>query len=193
MGRKFSRSIGVHLSMAVALLAVASAWPSAVAAQKDRPSVKQQLEFGVDMARRGLWSEALFRFRQAQSLAPEKPEVYNNLAVAHEALGLFEEALELYRKGLSLAPRDKGLRNNYARFIDFYNRFRPDETEGSDGASVDGPTAEGLEGVEASGSAATSAQVEPPAEREDREVKSGLTLLGTSVSTEGPSTKRDYA
>ena len=98
-------------------------------AQQRPVTAKEQLEFGVQMAQRQLWSEALFRFRQAQRLEPENPRVFNNLAVAHEALGLFEEALELYRQGLELAPQDKGLRNNYARFVDFYQRFKPDEPE----------------------------------------------------------------
>ncbi len=130
-------------------------------AQRSETSVKQQLAFGVDMARRGLWSEALFRFRQAERLEPNNPSVYNNLAVAHEAIGLFEEALELYRKGLEIDPRDKGLRNNYARFIDFYNRFKP--TEDEDEASGPGSAA-GLGQAEGLGAAKESANVaDPPA------------------------------
>src|SRR4051794_39724262 len=52
-----------------------------------------QLSFGVDMARRGLWNEALFRFREAEKLDPENPRIQSNLAVAYEASGKFDQAL----------------------------------------------------------------------------------------------------
>lgn len=121
-------------------------------AQERTATAKEQMEFGVQMAQRDLWSEALFRFRQAQRLDPENPRVFNNLAVAHEALGLFEEALDLYRQGLEIAPKDKGLRNNYARFIDFYQRFKPDaakdetaEPESDEESGEQPPTADSRE------------------------------------------------
>lgn len=139
------RAAGLRVLVVVAL-AVAFALPSV--AQERPATAKEQLEFGVQMAQRQLWSEALFRFRQAQKLEPENPRIFNNLAVAHEALGMFEEALSLYRQGLEIAPQDKGLRNNYARFVDFYQRFKPDDeepasdTEGAeDSADEQPPTA----------------------------------------------------
>jgi hypothetical protein len=85
----------------------------------------EQLGFGVRMAERGLWSEALFRFEQAQQMgAGNDVEVLNNLAVAHEALGNFEEALGFYRRALSLAPGNRDLKANYDRFVSFYESFR---------------------------------------------------------------------
>ena len=86
-----------------------------------------QLSFGVQMAKRGLWSEALFRFRQAEKTQPGNPRLLNNLAVAYEAVGLFEEALESYKAALKADPANKELRRNYARFIEFYQAFKPDE------------------------------------------------------------------
>jgi tetratricopeptide (TPR) repeat protein len=86
-----------------------------------------QLAFGVQMAKRGLWSEALFRFRQAEKAQPGNPRVLNNLAVAYEAVGLFEEALETYQTALKADPANRDLRRNYARFIEFYQAFKPDE------------------------------------------------------------------
>ena len=87
----------------------------------------EQLKFGVDMAKRGLWSEALFRFRQADKAQPGNPRVLNNLAVAYEAVGLFDEALETYKKALKADPANRELRRNYARFIEFYQAFKPSE------------------------------------------------------------------
>ena len=87
----------------------------------------QQLEFGVQMAKRGLWSEALFRFRQAEKTQPGNPRVLNNLAVSYEAVGLFDEALETYKAALKADPANRELRRNYARFIEFFQAFKPDE------------------------------------------------------------------
>ncbi len=102
-------------------------------AQKKPPTLREQLEFGVEMAERGLWSEALFRFKQAERQAPENSSVVNNLAVAHEALGLFEEALVYYRRAIELDPENRSLKRNYSRFVEFYQGFkRPEEdAEGS--------------------------------------------------------------
>jgi tetratricopeptide (TPR) repeat protein len=83
-----------------------------------------QLAFGVDMAKRGLWKEALFRFQQAEKLEPENPRIQSNLGVAAEAAGQFDKALEYYQKALRLAPNDKGIRTNYTRFVEFYQGFK---------------------------------------------------------------------
>lgn len=94
--------------------------------RKVASEAKQQWEFGVDMANRGLWSEALFRFEQARRIEPEHPAILSNIAVAHEALGLFEEALGYYRQALRLAPRERDVRRNYSRFVEYYQNFRGD-------------------------------------------------------------------
>lgn len=101
-----------------------------------------QLAFGVDMAKRGLWDEALFRFRQADRIDPNNPQVVNNLAVAHEATGRFEEALELYRRALQLSPSDRTLRRNYSRFIEFYQGLQPEGEETEEAAEAEGSDAE---------------------------------------------------
>lgn len=102
-------------------------------AQKAEKSVREQLEFGVEMAQRGLWSEALFRFKAVEKVAPESSSVVNNLAVAHEALGLFDEALVYYRRAIELDPNNRGLKRNYSRFVEFYQGFkRPEEGEESE-------------------------------------------------------------
>lgn len=99
-------------------------------------SAGAQLGFGVAMAKRGLWNEALFRFEQARRLDPGNPQVINNLAVASEATGRFEEALELYREALRLAPNDKELRRNFSRFIEFYQGLQPEGEETTEEAGT---------------------------------------------------------
>ncbi|HEX7184110.1 MAG TPA: tetratricopeptide repeat protein [Thermoanaerobaculia bacterium] len=90
-------------------------------------SASSQLAFGVDMAQRGLWSEALFRFHQAERLDPNNPRIQNNLGVAYEAAGEFDTALEHYKRALQLDPNNRELRANYARFVEFYQGFKPQE------------------------------------------------------------------
>lgn len=134
----------LQLSLVVGLLAVALVLP-AVAVAADTPAEKQ-LDFGADMARRGLWKEALFRFQQADRLDPNNSRILNNIAVSFEALGLFDEALEVYRKALQVGPGDEELKGNYSRFVEFYQSFRPREETGETEADAvtfgDEPTAE---------------------------------------------------
>lgn len=87
-----------------------------------------QLSFGVDMARRGLWNEALFRFQEAEKLDPQNARVQSNMGVAYEAGGQFDKALESYQKALRLAPDDKEIRANYGRFVEFYQGFKGEKT-----------------------------------------------------------------
>lgn len=109
-------------------------------------SAEAQLEFGVDMAQRGLWNEALFRFRQADRLDPNNPRVVNNLAVATEATGRYEEALELYRRALQLSPNDRTLRRNYSRFIEFYQGLQPEGEEEETEEAAGSPGSDAPEG-----------------------------------------------
>ena len=102
---------------------------------------ERQLGFGVSMAERGLWSEALFRFERAHQLDPNSFRVLNNLAVAYEANGRFDEALATYRRALALDPANRDLRRNYARFVEFYQSFRPEEAGGVDAGAAGAPVA----------------------------------------------------
>ncbi len=92
------------------------------------------LAFGVDMAKRGLWSEAMFRFQAAAKGDPENPRVQSNLGVAYEAQGDFDKALEHYKKALQLAPDNKEIRANYARFVEYYQAYKnPDRAKQAKG------------------------------------------------------------
>lgn len=110
-----------------------------------------QLQFGVDMARRGLWNEALFRFKRALVSRPGDAEVLNNIAVAYEALGLFEEALESYKAALEASPDNRDLRANYSRFLEFYQSFKPAEEAVPVEATTDEAPAEQVQPVPTEG------------------------------------------
>jgi len=124
--RAWGRAAG--LAAAVPLLALTVACGSSGGAVTvAAPQPTSQMEFGVTMAQRGLWSEALFRFQQADRESPGDPKVLNNLAVAYEATGQYDKALASYKEALQVAPENRDLRRNYARFVEFYQSFRPQE------------------------------------------------------------------
>lgn len=147
------------LLVLVSLLGFAVARPG-LSEEKKSATQAEQLAFGVKMAQRGLWSEALFRFQQAARLKPSDPKVLNNLAVAHEALGLFDQALEIYREALRVDPNNQTLRRNYARFVEFYQSFKP-PAEGEKGeASENGEEADETDETDETEAADPGAEVE---------------------------------
>jgi Flp pilus assembly protein TadD len=76
----------------------------------------QQLRFGIEVARKGLWTEARFRFERAVALDPENAQALNNLGVALEQQGDFEKARGAYEKALKLKPNDLYIQQNYDLF-----------------------------------------------------------------------------
>ena len=75
-----------------------------------------QLRFGIDVARKGLWTEARFRFERAVALDPENAQALNNLGVALEQQGDFAGARQAYEKALKLKPGDLYIQQNYDLF-----------------------------------------------------------------------------
>lgn len=88
-------------------------------------SLAEQLSFAADMAKRGNWREAEFRWTKALQQAPKDPRILNNLGVAHEVLGNPEKSLEYYRQAEEQS-RDTQIRANFARFDRFWRAARPD-------------------------------------------------------------------
>jgi Tfp pilus assembly protein PilF len=114
------RAASLSLFLAISLTACGSRYGKPAAAGS-------QLAFGVDMAKRGLWSEALFRFHQAAQLEPQNPRVLNNLGVAYEATGDYDKALSFYQQALKIEPNNRELRANYGRFVEFYQAYKGKE------------------------------------------------------------------
>ena len=79
-------------------------------------TAEEELGFGIEVARRGLWSEARFRFERAVSLAPDNAEALNDLAVALEQQGEFARAREAFDKALKLKPGNLYIQQNYDLF-----------------------------------------------------------------------------
>jgi hypothetical protein len=107
---------------AALLVAAAAAGSVACASHSARNAAawKDQNSYGSEMARKGFWREALFRYEKAAALHPDNPEVQNNLGVAYESIGETSRALSAYKRALELAPQDAKIKRNYARFAEYY-------------------------------------------------------------------------
>jgi hypothetical protein len=91
-------------------------------------SLSERMEFAADMARRGNWREARYRWEQALEAKPDDPRLLNNLAVALEALGEPDGARALYERAARAANGDDTVEANRLRF----ERFRRSLQEGGD-------------------------------------------------------------
>ncbi|MCP4204456.1 MAG: tetratricopeptide repeat protein [bacterium] len=128
-----------RFSVVLIVAALCCAAIPAEAAKEDRTD--SQLAFGIQMAKRGLWNEALFRFSRVLKERPGDVRVLNNMAVAYEAIGEFELALEHYKRALEGDSANKELRRNYAQFVEFYESLRPktdDEPKADESADESG-------------------------------------------------------
>jgi type IV pilus assembly protein PilF len=102
----------------VLLMAVASASP----AWAQRKQAKEQVEFGIQVAQRGLWKEAIYRWERATQLDPTYAAAFNNLAVAYEHEGQLAKARAAYEKALALEPENAMVRQNYDLFKEINDR-----------------------------------------------------------------------
>jgi Flp pilus assembly protein TadD len=107
-------------SAAALLVAVAAAGAPACSSSKDSGAWKEQNAYGSQMARKGFWREALFRYEKAAAQHPDSAEIQNNLGVAYESVGETSRALAAYKRALELAPQDQKIKRNYARFAEYY-------------------------------------------------------------------------
>ena len=108
------------LRVAACLVALASL--SAPAFADTRTDAKSQVQFGIDVAQRGLWREAIYRWERATQIDPNYAEAYNDLAVAYEHEGQLEKARKAYEKALELAPSNAQIRQNYELFKEINDR-----------------------------------------------------------------------
>lgn len=118
--RQRRRAFATGLLAAVALCPTACSSASSDAAR----TAADQKAYGARMAGDGFWREALFRFERAAKLAPDDPEILNNLAVACEATGETARALAAYKRALELRPDDQKIKRNYARFAEYYTALQ---------------------------------------------------------------------
>jgi len=87
-----------------------------------RSDAREQVDFGIDVAQRGLWREAIYRWEKAVELDPTYAAAFNDLAVAYEHEGRLEKAREAYEKALMIEPNNTQIRQNYELFKEINDR-----------------------------------------------------------------------
>ena len=87
-----------------------------------RSDAKAQVEFGIAVAQRGLWKEAIYRWERATQIDPTYAAGFNNLAVAYEHEGMLDRAAEAYERALKLEPNNALVRQNFELFKEIHDR-----------------------------------------------------------------------
>lgn len=95
---------------------------SSTALAQDRDSAKQQVQFGVQVAQKGLWREAIYRWERATQLDPSYAAAFNNLAVAYEQDGQLAKARAAYEKAVALEPGNQLIKQNFELFKELNDR-----------------------------------------------------------------------
>jgi Flp pilus assembly protein TadD len=87
-----------------------------------RADAKSQVAFGINVAQRGLWREAIYRWEKAVELDPSYAAAFNDLAIAYEHEGQLDKARKAYDKALELEPNNSEIRQNYELFKEINDR-----------------------------------------------------------------------
>ncbi len=103
----------------VALLFTLVATPTWADARSD---AKKQVEFGITVAQRGLWREAIYRWERASQIDPTYAAALNNLAIAYEHEGELDKARGAYEKALGIEPGNALIKQNYELFREINDR-----------------------------------------------------------------------
>jgi len=109
----------VRVALFVACAAAVSAAPAFADARSD---AKSQVEFGISVAQRGLWREAIYRWEKATELDPTYAAAFNDLAIAYEHEGQLDKARKAYERALELDPNNAQVRQNYELFKEINDR-----------------------------------------------------------------------
>ena len=113
---------GIMSPRAVAAALLCAGLFAVPAFAEQRNEAKAQVEFGIQVAQRGLWREAIYRWERATQLDPTYAAAFNNLAIAYEHEGELEKARGAYEKALSLEPDNALIKQNYDLFKEINDR-----------------------------------------------------------------------
>jgi type IV pilus assembly protein PilF len=101
------------------LLALLLASPTFADARHD---AKAEVDFGINVAQRGLWRAAIYRWEKAVQVDPTYAAAFNDLAIAYEHEGQLDKARKAYEKALALEPNNSQIRQNYELFKEINDR-----------------------------------------------------------------------
>ena len=108
-----------RLAILVAAAATLSASPAIADARSD---AKAQVAFGISVAQRGLWREAIYRWEKAVELDPTYAAAFNDLAIAYEHEGQLDKARKAYEKAAELEPNNAEIKQNFELFKEINDR-----------------------------------------------------------------------
>jgi Flp pilus assembly protein TadD len=87
-----------------------------------RGDAKKQVDFGIAVAQKGLWREAIYRWERAAQIDPTYAAAHNNLAIGYEHQGELDKARVAYETALQLEPNNTLIRQNYELFKEINDR-----------------------------------------------------------------------
>jgi Tfp pilus assembly protein PilF len=111
--------MNVRFGLVVVVSALAWTAPAYADARND---ARSQVEFGINVAQRGLWREAIYRWEKAVEIDPTYAAAFNDLAIAYEHEGQLEKARKAYEKALEIEPNNTQIRQNYELFKEINDR-----------------------------------------------------------------------
>ena len=76
----------------------------------------------MNVALRGLWREAIYRWEKAVQIDPTYAAAFNDLAVAYEHEGQLDKARKAYEKAIEIEPNNSQIRQNYELFKEINDR-----------------------------------------------------------------------
>ena len=113
--------------LVVAVSALSVMRVSLLQAADARTEAKAQVDFGIDVAQRGLWREAIYRWEKAVEIDPTYAAAFNDLAVAYEHEGQLDKARQAYEKAIQIEPNNSQIKQNYELFKEINDRAAPKE------------------------------------------------------------------
>ena len=117
-----------RLPVIVVLVAALFVSLGGVAYADARSDARAQVEFGIAVAQRGLWKEAVYRWERATQIDPTYAAGFNNLAVGYEHEGQLDKAAGAYEQALKLEPDNSMIRQNYDLFKEIHDRSNQSST-----------------------------------------------------------------
>ena len=110
------------------VLAGLLAFAATPARADNRGDAKKQVEFGIAVAQKGLWREAIYRWERATQIDPTYAAAFNDLAIGYEHEGMLEKAGAAYERALKLEPNNPMVRQNFELFKEIHDRTNQSQT-----------------------------------------------------------------
>lgn len=112
------------VSLLLVFLGTLSVAPVAADARDD---ARKQVEFGIEVAQRGLWREAIYRWERATLIDPAYAAAHNNLGIAYEQDGDLDKARAAYERALEIEPGNVFIIQNFELFKEINDRTNPED------------------------------------------------------------------